>query len=360
MHQHQLSRIQRLGLLLAGGGRRCRRLVAQIDPEPPALDGLRSTGAPQALLTTARHLSETEAPRLLERLDASGWRWLTPGDPELPEVLLHCSDPPLGLFVRGRIPAGLAMAAIVGSRACTPYGKQVAHLLGEESARAGIPVVSGMAQGIDAAAHQGSLQAGGPTLAVWGTGPDQIYPSQHRRLADSIAENGALLTEYPPGTPPRRHHFPERNRIIAGLARAVVIVEAAVRSGALITARLALEEGREVLAVPGSIFSEQSLGPNALLRHGARPLLTVRDLLDELGEAGAAGDDPTTAAQAEDDSGLLRYLPRGEARSVDELAELAELPVYELLPQLLDLELAASVERLADGRYSRMRAGKQA
>jgi DNA processing protein len=268
-------------------------------------------------------------------------------------MLRHLADPPLGLFVRGELPAA-SMVAIVGSRRATGYGRQVARMLGEEMARAGVAVVSGMAVGVDTAAHEGALSGKGLTVAVWGTGPDQVYPAENRRLAEEIAGQGALVTEYPPGTPPRRHHFPERNRVIAGMARAVVIVEAAARSGALITARLALEEGREVLAVPGSIFSELSLGPNALLRMGARPLLTPRDLLEELSSAASVADNSRAEpGSAEADDGLLRFLPRGETISVDDLANRAELPVTEILPELLELELTARVERLDDGRYCR-------
>ena len=168
------------------------------------------------------------------------------------------SDPPLGLFVRGQLTDKPAVT-IVGSRKASPYGRQVARLLGEELGRAGVVVVSGMARGVDKAAHEGALAVGGSSWAVWGTGPDRVYPPEHGALAEELATCGALLTEYPPGTPPRRHHFPERNRILAGVARAVVVVEAAARSGALVTARLGLEEGREVLAVPGNIFSELSV-----------------------------------------------------------------------------------------------------
>jgi DNA processing protein len=354
MHHQETCLHERLGLLLAGGGARCRRLVGELGDEPELLDRLRTSAVPQALLTTARHLAENEAHALLERLDGSGWQWLTPEQPGYPELLRHLADPPLGLFVRGALPAA-RMVAIVGSRRATGYGRQVARMLGEEMGRAGVGVVSGMAIGIDTAAHEGALAGHGSTVAVWGTGPDQVYPNENRRLAEEIAGHGALVTEYPPGTPPRRHHFPERNRIIAGMARAVVIVEAAARSGALITARLAIEEGREVLAVPGSIFSELSLGPNALLRMGARPLLTPRDLLEELSSAaGQAGPRRSEAGAAEpEDDGLLRFLPRGETISVDDLANRAELPVIEILPELLELELTARVERLDDGRYSR-------
>jgi DNA processing protein len=338
----------RLALLLAGGGRRCRRLVAAVPDDRPVLDELAGTGAPSALLRSARDALADDVSRLLERLAGAGWRWLVPGSPGFPALLGEISDPPLGLFVRGRL-KGPPAVAVVGSRAATSYGRQVARLLGEELARAGVTLVSGMARGVDAAAHEGALSVPGDTWAVWGTGPDRIYPPEHGALAERIVEHGALLTEYLPGTPPRRHHFPERNRLLAGMAAAVVVVEAAVRSGALITARQAVDEGREVFAVPGSIFSDLSIGPNALIRMGARPLLGSRELLDAVGAVAAAQSRrPDEAPSSE----LLQHLPPGEALSVDEWAHRAGITVHELLQQLLELELSGAVERGADGSYS--------
>jgi DNA processing protein len=242
--------------------------------------------------------------------------------------------------------------AVVGSRAATPYGRQVSRLLGEELARAGVVVVSGMARGVDACAHGGALAAAGPTWAVWGSGPDRVYPPEHARLAEAIADAGALLTEYPPGTPPLRHHFPERNRLIAGIADATVVVEAAAGSGALGTARQAVDEGREVFAVPGPIFSELSVGPNTLLRLGARPLVTARDVLEVVAPGAACG----VAARAErsDDGWLLAKLPAGTARTVDELAADTSVAMPVLLSELLRRELEGAVERLPDGRFARV------
>jgi DNA processing protein len=176
-----------------------------------------------------------------------------------------------------------------------------------------------------------------------------VYPAEHRPLAERLAASGALLTEYPPGTPPRRHHFPERNRILAGVASAVVVVEAAARSGALVTARLGLEEGREVLAVPGNIFSELSIGPNTLLRVGARPLLTPRDLFDAVGESPSRGVNTGT------ESGLLKFVPMAEALTADEIAARSGAPVGEVLAELLRLELSGDLQRESDGRYQRTR-----
>ena len=345
---HAEERLFRLGLLLAGGGTRIRRLAAECDRGTPLFAMLSERGAPRAILDAATRLADMEARTVVDTIQSAGWRWTVPTDDDFPKLLAASSDPPLGLFVCGRLEDRMTVA-VVGSRKATPYGRQVAHLLGEELARAGVITVSGMARGVDGAAHRGALDAGGQSWAVWGTGPDRVYPPEHRRLADELAASGALITEYPPGTPPRRHHFPERNRILAGLARAVVVVEAAARSGALITARLAIEEGRDVLAVPGNIFSEYSVGPNTLLRVGARPLLTPRDLFD------AIGCEPGVTKQRPLEHGLLKCLGAGEALTVDEIAARAGVAIAEALGDLLALELAGEVARGVDGCYSRLR-----
>lgn len=288
---------------------------------------------------------------MLETLADEGWRWMIPGEPTFPTGVARLADPPLGLLVRGRLPVGPAVA-VVGARRATPYGLQVAGLLADELARAGVPVVSGMARGIDAVAHRAALDAGGATVAVWGTGPDRVYPAEHATLAARIAGAGGLVTEYPPGTPPRPANFPQRNRIVVGLVQAVVVVEAAARSGALITARLAGDEGRDVLAVPGSILSDLSVGPNALIRMGASPVLGVGDILAELGleqqsSASAQG------ANKPDADPVLAAVPPGEAVTIDELLAATGDGATALLARLLELELEGSVERLADGRYRR-------
>lgn len=322
--------------------------AAEAAADGPLLEAIAADPRRRPAASLAAELARREAPRLVEGLANVGWRWMTPADGDFPSLLRHISDPPLGLFVRGTLAGPGPWVAVVGSRRATGYGRQVARLLGEEAARAGVTVVSGMARGIDAAAHEGVLAGGGRTVAVWGTGPDRVYPPEHRQLAEAIAESGALVTEYPPATPPRRHHFPERNRLVAGMAETVVVVEAAARSGALVTARLALDEGRDVLAVPGSVFSELSLGPNALLRHGARPLVTPRDLFaDLLPEARSA-----TAGGGPDDP-LAGILPRGETLAVDDIAARSGQSVEQTLGELLRLELDGLVERMPDGRFGR-------
>jgi len=338
-HQPRL----RLALLLAGGGRKTRRLVAGDEGR----EGQLWAQAPAALKTEVARLLDDEVPRVLGWVKREGWRWVVPGDAGYPSALEHTSDPPLGLFVRGEMRSAPApVVAVVGSRRATTYGRQVARVLGEELARAGVVVASGMARGVDAAAHEGAIAAGGPTWAVWGAGPDHVYPPEHKELARTISTCGALITEYLPGTSPRKHHFPERNRILAGLARAVVVVEAAARSGALITARLALDEGREVLAVPGSILSEVSTGPNTLLCLGARPMLTPRDVLDAIGHGAPTGETPTVAAHP-----LTAHLSAGERLTTDELVTRSGLSVPEVHTALLDLELGGEVDRLRDGSF---------
>jgi DNA processing protein len=342
------DRSMRLALLLAGGGARCRRLLASSAPGSDVSVELERRGLPAAMLRTVRQLIRSDVAEVLQRAGRDGWRWVVPGEPEFPALLRATADPPLGLFVKGRIRRGPAVA-VVGSRRATEYGLEVGRLIAEALASSGIAVVSGMARGVDASAHRGALAGGGCTMAVWGNGPDRIYPREHRRLAESIARTGALVTEYPPGTPPRRHHFPERNRLIAGIAEATVVVEAAARSGALGTARLALEEGREVFAVPGPIFSDRSVGPNSLLRLGARPLLTPADLYEVVEPVRSPAGEPAAAV-----AGLLEHLPAGAAMSVDALAAEAGLDAAGVLAELLQLEVDGRVVRGLDGRFRRV------
>jgi DNA processing protein len=250
---------------------------------------------------------------------------------ELPPLLRAIHDPPKRLYLRGAGEQGLlsrVAVAVVGARACSPYGSQVARLLGRELAAAGIVVVSGLARGIDGEAHRGALETAGNTVAVLGCGIDRDYPAAHTELARKIAERSLLVSEYEPGVEPAPWRFPARNRIIAGLCAATVVVEARERSGALITADFALEEGREVFAVPGEITSALSAGTNALLRLGATPLTCVEDVLEALGIAS-----PRSAA--EESHPLLELLPA----SVDELVQKSGMAAGELAAALAELEL---------------------
>jgi DNA processing protein len=295
----------------------------------------------------AQALRSGRAGQLLDELATTGWRFVSATDPRFPALLAALADPPLGLFVRGELPERPAVA-IVGARRCSAYGREVSEYLGRELAAGGACVVSGMARGVDSAAHRGALAGGGPTVAVWGAGPDRVYPPEHAPLAEEIAASGALVTEYPPGSPPLAAHFPERNRLIAGLARLVVVVEADERSGALVTARLALDEGRDVMAVPGSVFSRLSAGPNALLRAGAAPVLAASDVLAILSLA--------APRRSEAEPEFLHHVPSGDSSTVDELAARSGLPVARLLELLLELELGGWLARDPDGRYRRSHA----
>lgn len=294
-------------------------------------------------------------PELLERAEKVlaeaahfGFSWVSFENPDFPYTLKFLSDPPLGLFLRGRFPQGPTVA-IVGSRRASTYGKEVARYLGRELAAAGVWVISGMARGVDTAAHEGALLAGGPTLAVWGCGCDRIYPAENAKLAQQIASSGGIATEYPPGTPPRKENFPERNRLIAGLAQILVVVEADQHSGALLSAKLALEEGREVMAVPGSVFSPLSVGPNGLLRAGAAPVLCAQDVLDVLGMQKSAAPPQNSPPE----EGLLRFFPDGMSLSADELAVRSGMAIPSLLQQILALELEGKLLREPDGRWRR-------
>jgi DNA processing protein len=265
-------------------------------------------------------------------------------DDGYPALLAQIPDPPSRLWVRGDAPLGLLdrpAVAIVGARACSGYGRSVARLLAAEAAAAGAVVVSGMARGIDGEAHRGALAAGGSTVAVLGCGVDRDYPAAHTELARSIVDTGGLVvSEYEPGVEPAPWRFPARNRIIAGLTRATVVVEARERSGALITADFALEDGREVLAVPGEITSSLSAGTNALLRVGATPATGVADLLEVLGL-----DAPPPARPTTDDPAAEVVLAAVEAGAgtPDELGRATGLAAGELAAALTLLELAGAV-----------------
>jgi DNA processing protein len=285
----------------------------------------------------------------LERLRAHGFRFLARSDPAFPPLLRSIHDPPAGLFLRGdRDTSVLASAgvAIVGARACSAYGRQIARALGRDLAAAGLAVVSGLARGVDAEAHRGALEAGGTTIAVLGCGIDRDYPAAHRELARQVAVTGLVVAEYAPGVEPAPWRFPARNRIIAGLCAATVVVEARERSGALITADFALEEGREVFAVPGEITSALSAGSNALLRLGATPLTCAQDVLESYGLESASAAAPEVSPVA----AAVLDLIRAEARGADELARASGLAAGELAVVLTELELAAAAIE-EDGVY---------
>ncbi len=306
------------------------------------------------------------------RLDADqAWlsqpdnRLVTYASADYPPLLRKLDDAPLALFVTGE-PAWLSMPqlAIVGSRNPTHQGMKTASAFAEHLARAGIVVTSGMATGIDGAAHRGALRAG-HTIAVTGTGLDRVYPARHRDLAREIAGHGALVSEFPPGTPARPGHFPRRNRIISGLSLGVLVVEAAIRSGSLISARLAGEQGREVFAVPGSIHNPLARGCHELIRNGAKLVETGADIVEELGSAlgslskPEAAPTPTSDARSDmmgtpdaEYQQLLKHMGY-DPISVDELVSRCKLPAEAISSMLLLLELQGRVSTAPGGRYCR-------
>ena len=279
-----------------------------------------------------------------------GYRVLTRRSADYPELLAAIHDPPKRLYLRGDgSPRLLSCSAvtIVGTRSCSPYGAQVARRLGRELAAAGATVVSGLARGIDAEAHRGALEGEGATVAVLGCGIDRDYPRAHSALAQRIAASGLLVSEYEPGTEPAPWRFPARNRIIAGLARVTIIVEARARSGALITADFALEDGREVFAVPGEITSALSRGTNELLRLGAAPLIESGDVLAVLGLEEAPA---VLGAKLSESAQRVRELLADHSASVDELVERLGFAANVVAAALVELELAGEAS-CAEGVY---------
>lgn len=278
-------------------------------------------------------------------------------DERYPPLLRAIVDPPPVLWVRGDadVLAGRAVA-IVGSRAASAYALEVASRLSGELADRGVTVVSGLARGADGAAHRGCLRRGGRTIAVLGNGPDIVYPPEHESLAAEISGGGgAAVSELGPGAPPLPEHFPLRNRLISGIALAVVVVEASDKSGSLITARCALDQGRDVMAVPGSVLGGRNRGSHALLKDGAKVVETADDILEELGWAPdrpAAIPGPQILGKLQETDGLLAKLSPGEAYDLDELSFTLNRAGAGLLPLLTDWEMRGVLVRVAGGRYA--------
>ncbi len=280
-------------------------------------------------------------------LNADQHRLVAWGEDDYPDMLTQIAGPPLLLYVNGDVEAmHLPSLAIIGSRNPTAGGERNAQEFAKHLSRQGFAIVSGLAQGIDAAAHRGALDGGGKTVAFLGTGIDRVYPAVNRELAHTIVERGALVTEYPLGAPPERWHFPERNRLISGLSLGTLVVEAARRSGSLITARLAGEQGREIFALPGSIHNPLARGCHALIRQGAKLVETADDILAELrplvGHLRQAVDDEYDE--------LRRHLGYDPV-SIDELEKRSGLTIDQLSSMLLILELHGEVESMSGGRY---------
>jgi DNA processing protein len=273
-------------------------------------------------------------------------------DPRYPALLNCVADPPPVLWTRGLTPVlGMPAVAVVGSRAATTYALDVGFRLGCELSERGVAVASGLARGVDSAAHRGSLEAGGPTIAVLGSGLDNVYPPEHDMLAQTVAANGVVVSELGPGAVPMAEHFPLRNRIISGISLAVVVVEASEKSGSLITARCAAEQGRDVMAVPGSVLSGRNRGSHSLLKDGAKVVETADDILEELGWPAARAAVHTARLVTHDP--LLARMETGEVYRLDELVSATGTSASKLLPRLMELELQGQVTAVGGGRFTR-------
>ena len=294
----------------------------------------------------------------MAKVERAGAALLTPEDANYPSLLKNLPDPPLALYLRGTIlPQDDLALAMVGTRKATGYGRDAAAFFARQLAQQGVTIVSGLAHGIDSAAHRSALEAGGRTIAVLGCGIDRVYPPDHAELARQITQQGALISEFPVGSKPEARHFPRRNRIISGLSLGVLVVEAPEKSGAMITADLAAEQGRDVFAVPGTIFNAASTGTNRLIQDGAKLVMTVEDILDELNIAQRKVEARTLTRQiaptGKEEPALLRFLS-AQPLPVDELVRQSGLSTAEVLSTLTVLELQGYIEDDGRGSYRRV------
>lgn len=315
-----------------------------------ATGGFTPEGA-RELVLRRRGINPEAVTALLEK---KGIAFVHYGSPGYPEMLKNIPDPPPGLFIRGKITASDDQAiAVVGSRKATRYGLTVAAKLAGELAGAGVTVVSGMARGIDTAAHRGALAAGGRTIAVLGCGVDVVYPRENAGLMEEISLSGAVVSEFPLQEKPESWHFPVRNRIISGLSMGVVVVEAAARSGALITADFALDQGRDVMAVPGNITSELSRGTNRLIRQGAKPVEDAGDILEEMGleRLFRVDDRKDPVVNLSPEEKAVSNIISSEPVTLDELVDRSGLPAQKVLVALTFLEMKGSVRQLPGRLY---------
>jgi DNA processing protein len=384
MERDELAAWLRLEITPGVGNSGARKLLAAFGL--PGQVFAQSAAALLQVVSPAQAKALLALPAELDDLTALTWDWLqsapthhrvlTLGDADYPQNLLQMEDPPLLLYGKAATHIwqsgglnGIAQrsVAIVGSRNPTPQGAANARQFSEALAQAGLTVVSGLALGVDGAAHEGALDGAGAgqiaTIAIVGTGLDRVYPKQHRDLAHRIAERGILLSEYSLGTPPLPANFPKRNRIIAGLTRGALVVEAALKSGSLITARLASEQGKDVFAIPGSIHSTQARGCHALIKQGAKLVESAQDVLEELGITESpsnamisiAGDAHSTwdSGQFDEESDLLAALGFDPC-SLDALQARTGLATPQLQAQLMAMELQGNVARLPGGLFQRI------
>jgi len=306
---------------------------------------------PLSELISARAAVEPE--RELEKLGSRGIQVIYPGHPSYPRLLMEISGKPSILFVRGRLTQTEDKAiAIVGTRRPTSYGRQAAEQVATELSQAGVTIISGLARGNDIVAHKASLAAGGRTIAVLGSGVDVIYPGENRNLAEQIIESGAIVSEFVPGTKPDAQNFPARNRIVSGMSLGTIIVEAPARSGALITASFAGDQGREVFVIPGNVYSPASDGANALLRDGARLVRNGTDVLEDLGlvTGGGSAVSQMELPIDEQESQVFNVVGR-EASHIDDIADQTGLTAAETGAILLKLELKGLLRNLGAQHY---------
>lgn len=293
----------------------------------------------------------------MQRVDAVGARLITFIDSEFPDNLRTISDPPMLLYVKGSLlPTDMRALAVVGTRKMTRYGHDATTQTAQWLAKQGVTIISGMADGVDAIAHEAALAAGGRTIAVFGCGIDIIYPSHHDELSEKIMQHGALVSEFPLGVPPTGTNFPRRNRIISGLSLGVLVAEAPERSGALITAETALEQGREVFAIPSNIFNQNGAGCNRLIQDGAKLVMHPRDILDELDISHTAIETRTKVnkilPEDETERLILQYL-EADAIHADDLARITGLPIATVTAVLTILELKGLAQSAGHMQYCR-------
>ena len=349
----------------ASGDTHAARVLKELTEQPPGLPFDSWTG--DLLLQLADRLkiptdaqrpaidaARTWAEKALTRAHTSGLTPIPYADARYPPWLRQIADPPIVLWVKGQLPdLATPAVAVVGSRHATPTGLALGRQLGEGLAEAGLMVVSGLARGVDGVSHEGALAVRGKTLGVLGCGSDVIYPAEHRDLTARVAASGGVISELPPGTTPQPHYFPLRNRIIAGLSRAVVVIEAGERSGSLITARMALEQGRDVLAVPGNVLSGRNRGCHSLIKDGARLVETVGDVLDELGWVHSGQNRVEKDGKSLSDNTLVSILESkmaaGETYDADGLASLTGWAPSQLLAELAALEIRGRLARVPGG-----------
>lgn len=338
------------------GGEGARRLLKEFgSPEAvlaASVGSLRAFVKPEVAAEIGKGITDEALTSALTWLEDASNCIVTLADRDYPQALLNIPDPPLLLYVKGRPDLlNRPTLAVVGSRSATPQGLRNAEAFAKSLSDAGFCVISGMALGIDTAAHRGALCGLGSSIAVVGTGLDKVYPAANRDLAHALASQGALVSEFPLGTPPLAANFPRRNRIISGMSLGCLVVEASLQSGSLITARLALEQGREVFAIPGSIHAPQSKGCHALLKQGAKLVEAARDILEELGGPPIAAPEP--AARQGKGCGLLELIGFDPV-DLDTLGARCGLTVSELSAMLLTLELEGHISALPGGQYQRI------